>query len=75
MRRSIIMKSAGHVARIGKRSCVCRVLVGKSKGKKPIGRPGRRCEDNKKDGSSGTRVEGAWTRSIRPRIGTDDGFL
>jgi hypothetical protein len=25
---------------------VCRVLVGKPKGKRPLGRPRRRCEDN-----------------------------
>jgi len=47
LRRSRRMKSAGHVARMGKR-CVYRVLVGKPKGKRPLGRPGLRCEHNKK---------------------------
>jgi hypothetical protein len=31
---------------MGKRRCIYRVLVGKPKGKRPLGRPGRRCEDN-----------------------------
>ena len=37
---------AGHVARIGDRGGVCRVLVGKPEGKRPLGRPGHRWEDN-----------------------------
>jgi hypothetical protein len=37
---------AGHVARIGEDIVVHRLLVGKPKGKKPSGRPIRRCEDN-----------------------------
>jgi len=40
------MRWAGHVARIGERRGVYRVLVGKSEGKRPLGRPRRRCEDN-----------------------------
>ena len=39
------MRWAGHVAHIGERS-VCRVLAGKPKGKRPLGRPRRRWEDN-----------------------------
>jgi len=31
-----------HVARIGKKRCVHRVLVGKPEGKRPLGRPRRR---------------------------------
>jgi hypothetical protein len=34
-----------YVARIGERRGVYRVLVGKPEGKRPLGRPGRRCED------------------------------
>jgi len=41
------MKWAGHVARMGGRG-VYRVLVGKPWGKKPVGRPRRRWEDNSK---------------------------
>jgi len=37
---------AGHVARIGERRGVYRVLVGKPEGKRPLGRPRRRWEDN-----------------------------
>jgi hypothetical protein len=37
---------AGHVARMGEEREVHRVLVGKPKGKRPLGRPRRRWEDN-----------------------------
>jgi hypothetical protein len=37
------MRWAGHVARMGKRRGVHRVLVGKPEGKRPLGRPRRRC--------------------------------
>jgi len=40
------MSWAGHVARMGKGRGVHRVLVGKPEGKKPLGRPRRRWEDN-----------------------------
>ena len=40
------MRWAGHVARIGERTCVRRVLVGKPEGKTPLGSPGCRWEDN-----------------------------
>jgi len=36
----------GHVARVGERRGVYRVLVGKPEGKGPLGRPRRRWEDN-----------------------------
>jgi hypothetical protein len=36
----------GHVARMGEDRGVHRVLVGKPKGKSPLGRPRRRWEDN-----------------------------
>ena len=36
----------GHVARMGERIGVGRVLVGKPEGKRPLGRPRRRWEDN-----------------------------
>ena len=42
------MRWAGHVARMGERRGVYRVLVGKSEGKRPFGRPRRRWEDNMK---------------------------
>jgi hypothetical protein len=40
------MRWAGHVARIGEDKGVHRVLVGKPEGKRPLGRPRRRWEDN-----------------------------
>jgi len=40
------MRWAGHAARIGDRRGVYRVFVGKPEGKRPLGRPGRRREDN-----------------------------
>jgi len=40
------MRWAGHVARMGERRCVHRVLVGKPEGKRPLGRPRHRWEDN-----------------------------
>jgi len=40
------MKWAGHVALTGERRGVYRVLVWKPEGKRSLGRPGRRCEDN-----------------------------
>jgi hypothetical protein len=40
------MRWAGHVARMVEYSGVYRVLVGKPEGKRPLGRPRRRWEDN-----------------------------
>jgi hypothetical protein len=40
------MRWVGHVARMGENRDVYRVLVGKPEGKRPLGRPRRRWEDN-----------------------------
>jgi len=40
------MRWSGHVARMGERRGVYRVLVGKLEGKRPLGRPRRRLVDN-----------------------------
>jgi hypothetical protein len=40
------MRQAGLIARMGERSGINRGLVGKSKGKRPFGRPGHGWEDN-----------------------------
>ena len=40
------MRWAGHVGRMGEDRVVHRILVGKPEGKRPLGRPRRRCEDN-----------------------------
>jgi hypothetical protein len=44
------MRWAVHVARMGEERGVHRVLVGKPEGKRPLGRPRRRWEDNIKMG-------------------------
>jgi len=44
--KSRIMRRVGHVACMGERRGVYRVLVGKPAGKRPLGRPRRRWEDN-----------------------------
>jgi len=40
------MRWVGHVARLGKRRGVYIVLIGKPEGKRPLGRPTHRWEDN-----------------------------
>jgi len=40
------MRWAGHVARMGEWRSMCRILVGKPEGKRPLGRPRRRWEGN-----------------------------
>jgi hypothetical protein len=62
------MRWAGHVARMGERRGVHRVLVGKPEGRRPLGRPRRRLEDNIKmdleevGGSCGNWMERAQDR-------------
>jgi hypothetical protein len=48
MIKSMRMRWAEHVARIGEKRTACRILVGKSEGKRPLGRPRLRCVDNNK---------------------------
>jgi hypothetical protein len=43
--KSMRMRWAGHVARMGEERKVYKVLVGKPEGKRPLGRPRRRWED------------------------------
>ena len=66
------MRWAGHVARMGERRGVYSVLVGKTEGKRPLGRLRRRWEDNIKMDLQEERCEGVWTGSTWHRIGTDD---
>jgi hypothetical protein len=40
------LRWAGHVARMGERRGAYRALVGKLEGRRPLGRPTRRWEDN-----------------------------
>jgi len=57
---------------MGERRGVYRVLVGKPEGKRPLGRPRRRCEDNINFRRWDVRV---WTGSSWLRIGKVDGHL
>jgi hypothetical protein len=72
--KSRIMRWAGHVARMGEGTAVYRVLVGKPKGKRPLGRPRRRWED-------GIKVDlteigwGVWSGFTWLRVGTIGGLL
>ena len=49
MIKSRRMRRAGHVARMGERRGVCRALVGKPEGKRPLGRPRHRWDNIKID--------------------------
>jgi hypothetical protein len=60
------MRWAGHVARIGERRGAYRILVGRPEGRRPLGRPRFRWEDNIKMDLE----EVGWLR-----IGTGGGLL
>jgi hypothetical protein len=63
------MKWAGHVARMGEERGVFRLLVGRPKGKRPLGRPRRRWEDNIKLDLREIGIDGAnWIRLAQDRI-------
>jgi hypothetical protein len=66
------MRWAEHIAGVGKRRGVYRVLVSKPEGKRPFGNPRRRWEDNIKRDLQEVGCE-AWTGSICVRIGTGGG--
>jgi len=63
------MRWEGHVARMGERRGVYRVLVGKPEGKRPLGKPRRRWVGNIKMDLQNVQCE-AWTGSMWLRIGT-----
>ena len=67
------MRWAVQVARMGEKRGLYGVLVGKTEGKRPLGRPWRRWEDNIKTDLQ--KWEGAWTGSMCFRIGTGGGLL
>jgi hypothetical protein len=60
---------------MGERRDAYRALVGKPEGRRPLGRPRRRWEDNNKIDLRERLGGGAWTGLIRPRIGTGGGLL
>ena len=60
------MRWAGHVARMREDRGVHRVLVGKPEGKRPLGRPRRRWEDNiKMDLREVGGGRGAWMELVQ----------
>ena len=71
------IKWAGHVAHMGESRGVYRVLVGKPEGKRQLGRPRRRWEDNIKMEFKEVGCGGMdWTELAHsPRIKTGDGHL
>jgi hypothetical protein len=68
------MRLVGHVACMGDRSGAYRVLVEKPEGRKPLGRPRHRWEDNIKMDLQKVGWR-AWTGLIWLKIGTGGGLL
>jgi hypothetical protein len=63
------MRWAGHMARIGERKGAYRVLVGRPEGKRPLGRPRRRWEDNIKMDLREIGIDVAnWIRLAQDRV-------
>ena len=69
------MRWAGNIAPMGERRGVYRDMVGKPEGKRPLGRPRRRWEDNIKMDLQEVGFVGVWTGSSWLRIGTGGGML
>ena len=72
--KSRIMRWAGHVARVGDRKDVYRVVLGRPEGKRPLGRTRRRWENNIKVDLREVGW-GSWIGSSWLRIGTSGGLL
>jgi hypothetical protein len=63
------MRWTGHVTRMGEGKVVYRVLAGRSEGKRPLGRPRRRWEDNIKMDLREVDIDGAkWIRLALDRV-------
>jgi hypothetical protein len=63
------MRWAGHVARMGEGKGAYRVSVGRTEGKRPLGRPSRRWEDNIKMELGEIGIDGAnWIRLDQDRV-------
>jgi hypothetical protein len=63
------IRLAGHMARMGEGMSVTRVLVGRPEGKRPLGRPRRRWEDNINMELREIGIEGAsWIRLDQDRF-------
>ena len=68
------MRWVGHVARMGERRGIYWFLVGKPEGKRPLGRPRHKWEDNIKMDLQEVGC-GLWTGSIWLWVGTGCGHL
>jgi hypothetical protein len=67
--KSRMMRLAGHVARVGEGRRVHRVLVGRPDGKRPLGRPRCRWEDNIKLDLTEIGMDGTnWIRLAKDRV-------
>jgi hypothetical protein len=63
------MRWARHVARMGEGRGVCRVLVGRPEGKRPLERRRRRWEDTIKMDLRNIRIDGAnWIQLAQDRV-------
>jgi hypothetical protein len=63
------MRWAGHVARVEEGRGVYRVLVGRTEGKRPLGRPRLRWKDNIKIDLREMGIDGAnWIRLVQDRV-------
>jgi hypothetical protein len=63
------MRGAGQVARLGEGRGVYRVSVGRPEGKRPLGRPRRRWEDNIKLDLREIEIDGAnWIHLAQDRV-------
>jgi hypothetical protein len=74
MIKSISMRWAEYVARMGEKRGVYKVLVGKPEGKKPLGRPRHRWEANSNMDLQEWDVA-VWTGSSWLRVGIGGGHL
>jgi hypothetical protein len=69
MIKSRRMRWAGHGPSIGEGRGVYRVMVGRPEGKRPLGRPKRRWEDNIKMDLREIRIDGAnWIQLAKDRV-------
>jgi len=75
VRKSRRRRWAGHVACVGEGRGVYRVLMGTPEGKRPLGRPRRRWEDNIKIDLQELGCGGVWTGASWFRIGTGGRYL
>jgi hypothetical protein len=63
------MRWAGHVTHMGEGRGVYRVLVGRPEGKRPLGRPRRRWEDNNNMDFREIGIDGAnWIQLAQDRV-------